>query len=144
MDAPVGHQIEAAALAVGAIELLKRLSFMPWINRNSDKLNRFISIVIALAYTGGFTVATEGSLLGGGHIVLSFAGAAGLLHLLGGSGQQYMIQELLYRGATGKLATAKSGPAVVVNTPAEDPEAEHRRTEIAQLKERLAQLEAKP
>lgn len=54
---PLGNMVTAAGISAWAIHRMKEWHKIPWINDNSDKINRAISALLALATTLGLHFA---------------------------------------------------------------------------------------
>ena len=55
-DISFEHQAPVAVLAVFALDYLKHASWFPWINGNSEKLNRLVSLAVACGTAAGLKV----------------------------------------------------------------------------------------
>ena len=99
-DTLLAHQIGLAAAAVYVIQLLKA-SPIPWFNQHSDALNRFVSVLIALATAIGLTMNVHGNLSTGGSIMITFPSLPVILdgasHFLAqiGSGESDALRSVL-------------------------------------------------
>ena len=110
MDPSITHgnaqdMLGAAVLANTIIEVFKWLRFIPWVNRNSDRLNRILSVIIAVGYTAGFHFAVSGSFSTGGSITFTFPALKTLLDVLVDSAGSYGLQEIVYRHAMKPMVT---------------------------------------
>ena len=91
----VTTQITASALVVYALELLKKASWFPWINRSSDVLNRMVSGILAVATALGIHTkfdAQHGTLLITGLTLASVA------HFAFDWLRSFVFQEMIYKG----------------------------------------------
>jgi hypothetical protein len=89
----IGSAVTAWMAAKG-IELLKRLSITPWVNYNSDIVNKWLSRVVAFFTTLGVHASFDhnaGALIITG---LTFASASSLVLEYA---RQYMLQEVAYK-----------------------------------------------
>jgi hypothetical protein len=93
-------QLTAAGLVVWCIQKLKAAGSIPWIHRQTDKLNRILAVLAALLTAAGiawtFTPQT-------GTLVITGLTVANLAHVAWIALQQVVAQELIYRTAVKRL-----------------------------------------
>lgn len=91
------------------LQALKRWKSIPWFDRNSDRLNRAVAILLALANTAGINFAMTGSVSTGGAISLGFPPLLTLLSNVGDTIGSFGMQEVYYRTAIKGAKTSGTG-----------------------------------
>ncbi len=115
MDANVvtqfGDQLTASAVIVFLINALKKASWFPWLNAQTDKLNRAVALVFSgLAALGIHTSHTWSA--SSGVFVLTVKGLtlAGILAAAWAWLKSFAVQEFVYRATRGNGAPAAPAP----------------------------------
>ena len=93
------HLVGAAVVAAHVVEFLKRSGRIPWINQNTDRLNRWLAYMMAALNTAGFRLVLTGDLASGAGIHLSLPPADHLVDLLLDFSGAFGSQEFYYRTA---------------------------------------------
>ena len=108
----VTTQITASALVVYGIELMKKTSWLPWITRTSDNVNRTVSTLLAAATALGIHSTFDASR---GTLVITGLTMASLLHFGLDWLRSFVFQQMIYKGVIKPQATsAKAEPIPVV------------------------------
>ena len=89
------HQSGAAVVTVLLMDYLKQAKWFPWMSCNTEKLNRVVSVAMAVGTTLGFSVVShEGTIFTGGQVTISYPALRTLvettIHIL----TQFGLQEL--------------------------------------------------
>ena len=79
------------------LEWLKRLKSLPWINAHTDKLNRNLSKLIAVATSAGIALAWSGSADAGWTVTLSIPSAHSLWDFAVNAAFSFFAQEVAYK-----------------------------------------------
>lgn len=98
-DEGLGQRAAMAYVAAMVIDWLKRTNWVPWINHNTDKLNRVVSIVAAIGQTAGFNFIFEGTLDAGGILHVSIPSLSAIVHFATDSVYTFAAQEFAYKVA---------------------------------------------
>jgi hypothetical protein len=115
----LADQITAAGLNAWLIQRLKNWPQLTWVSENSTKINRLISVGLALATTVGIHWAWKGSISAGGIFTLNLPPnfPQVIMSLLWRTGGSFVMQELVYQGVikheAGKVAADVVAGAVV-------------------------------
>lgn len=117
----LGDQVTAGALTAWLIQKLKNSPRLTWISENSTKINRAISVTMALATTVGIHWVWKGSISTGGVFTLNLPPnfPQVILSVLWRAGGSFVIQELVYQNVikheAGKVAADVVAEKVVAN-----------------------------
>jgi hypothetical protein len=120
----LADQITASGLVVVAIQAMKKSKYFPWINKETDKISRAFSMLLAAAAAIGIHLAwNHGSVPGSYMLQVSGLTLTGILTGCWAVTKSFVFNEITYR-ATVKAAAdtsvkvSTSAPAVVeVNKP---------------------------
>ena len=99
MNEALGSQVGAAGLAVFLIEWLKSHPSLKWITATTDRLNRFLSALLAALATVGIAAQFDAQQ---GVLVISGLQLSSILTLLWNFVIQWVLQETIYKGAVKK------------------------------------------
>lgn len=100
-------QLVIAYVASLVLEWLKRSSLFPWINANTDTLNRTLSKMLAIATSAGISWAWVGTPDAGWTLTVSIPAIHGLIDFAGNAVISFFAQEVAYRSSIKK----KENPA---------------------------------
>lgn len=98
-EAVLGTQISAAGIAVYLIQWLKNTNKIPWVSASTDKLNRVLSVILAALATVGVNVQFDQA---AGSLLITGLSLTTALTLGWKLVEQFVFQELIYRGAAKK------------------------------------------
>ena len=93
-DISLGHQSGIAVATVFAIDYLKKANWFPWINNNTETLNRVISVLVALFTASGLKVLSGNAASGW---TISIPAMPVLLDTLVHASAQFGGQEILQK-----------------------------------------------
>ncbi len=117
------HQLAIGMTTSYAIQVLKRLSFVPWVREDTFKINRIVSVAVAFFTSLGLRFAFEGSISSGGVITIAVPSISAITDTVVHVILQYGIQETVYtkmikkpQPTDAELAAAQ--PLVVLNAKA--------------------------
>jgi hypothetical protein len=100
-DTLFSHQLGVSILLVHSLQFVKKSAWFPWINEHSDKINRVVAILAALASSAGFQFAMNGSWLNGGVLAITIPAFGALVlafsHVLLHTIAQAGIQQVYYQ-----------------------------------------------
>lgn len=97
-DLSIVGQGGVAVCTVFLLDWLKQSKWVPWINRNSETLNRVISLVVAFGSAVGFKVLSHtGDIHTGGVITIAYPSITTILDTLGHGATQFGGQEILHK-----------------------------------------------
>jgi hypothetical protein len=96
-----GSQIGAAGVAVYIIEWLKAQPRLKWITASTDRLNRLLSALLAALATVGIQTQFDPA---SGTLTITGLSLASILSLLWSWLVQFVLQELVYKGAVKKAS----------------------------------------
>src|SRR5215468_9891679 len=96
-DTAFGHQTGFAFVTVYLINILKDSKWFPWLNTEADKINRMVSVVVALLTAAGVKIAMDGNIWSGGVLTIHFPSAWDLVDTLMHFATQFGLQEMIYQ-----------------------------------------------
>ena len=76
------------------VEFAKRSDRFPWLDQNTDTVNRTVSVLIAIVSANGISYAYDGAT---GDLVFTGLTAATLAKIITAIATQFGLQELMYR-----------------------------------------------
>lgn len=112
---PLANMLTAAAVSAWTIKKLKEWQRIKWINENSDKINRAVSVGFALATTLGLHIAFHDDATGinhGGILELGLPSASEFFAAIWRTLGSYMLQQGALRGFMTHEAGLKAADAV--------------------------------
>jgi hypothetical protein len=86
--------ISAAAILVYIMDFVQRTDKIPWINRNTTRLNMAVRIVLSLVGNAGVHWAWGGTWATGRTIMISIPALAAILHWASNAVGQYFMQHM--------------------------------------------------
>lgn len=106
MDHTLLDQAVIASVAVWLLERLKAWTGTPWVSQATDKLNRWLSALLATLSAAGILVVTNWSGFETGSLVITVTGLtlANILTFLWTIAQNLALQEWFYRIYKGSMA----------------------------------------
>lgn len=91
-------QIPTAFWVVWVLERLKKSSVFPWINANSDQINRGLGMAAALLSSAGINWGVQGTVLAGGTITITLPALGHLVHfVVFDMARSYGVQQMFYK-----------------------------------------------
>lgn len=133
----------SAVLAVYVVQWLKNSRLFGFINKDTDTLNKFVALCMALATNAGIQVSIHGAPQGGYDIAAHMPALPELVHFLLGTALSWGAQKAYYHGivkqdgAPQQQLQVLSQIANALRPPADDGA---KQAEIARLKARLGEL----
>jgi hypothetical protein len=108
MHEALGGQITLSAVIVFLIQLAKNTSWIPKVDINSDKLNRWLAVILSGVAAVGIHWAYDAnfSWVSGGVLTIIWPGFNGVVHGAWEWLQSFAVQEWMYR-STVKSTTSK-------------------------------------
>ena len=101
-------QIPTAFWVVWAVERLKKSSVFPWINANSDQINRGLGMLAALLSSAGINWGVQGTVLAGGTITITLPAVGHLVHfVVFDMARSYGVQQMFYKVLKGAQTETK-------------------------------------
>lgn len=82
--------------AIWLIQKLKACSKIPWINQNTDKINRAVAVVLSFITAVGVQWTVQGSVSTGGVLTVTFPAADVMIEAAIRWFQSYALQEGMY------------------------------------------------
>lgn len=114
----VATQFAWAVFSVHLLNILKKWKAIPWINTETESLNRFVAFMFALLGSLGFHFALNGTFTSGGVIQISFPPADTMLTAFVNVCSTGGFQQMYFR----YLKKSEPGPAAMfVVTPSVTP-----------------------
>jgi hypothetical protein len=99
---PVLSQLSYSVVAIWVIQKLKECKWLPWINQNSDTVNKVVAVVVSFIAAIGVQWTVQGGLQDGGTITITYPSLATMLALAVKWLQSYAVQQgmyTIYKGA---------------------------------------------
>lgn len=103
----VGVQISWAVITAYGIQWLKRLSFIPFVNFDTENLNRFLAILCAVGTSSGIGFIFNRTGPGIFSMAVTGISVSSVYHLISGTVQQFALQHAVYKGI---IAPPLAGP----------------------------------
>lgn len=97
----LADMVTAAGLSAWTINKLKQWKAVPWVNQNSDRINRAVSLAFALATTLGLHFAYHADPAGhhaGGILEIGLPSASEFIGTVWRTGGSYLMQQGAIRG----------------------------------------------
>jgi len=99
-DISLGHQAGISVATVFIIDWLKKSAWFPWINNNTETINKIVSLSVALFTAAGLKIVShEGSISAGGIVTIAVPPISvvldTILHAAGQFGGQEVLHKLL-------------------------------------------------
>jgi hypothetical protein len=111
------HQLAISAAVVWSLEQLKRWPAFRWLQADTDRVNRWVSILAAFCGSVGLQGTMSGSFHAGGSLTITWPSLAQMYEAGSHFVAQLAMQELFYRGVVKKphelLAAPPSGGSAV-------------------------------
>jgi hypothetical protein len=109
-DTAFAHQTGIAFATVYAIQLLKNSKRFPWLQAETDTINRTVSLVVAFLTAAGIKFALDGTFDHGWVFTVQVPSIGAVLDTLVHFTTQFGMQEVIYK-STKKVAAANAVPA---------------------------------
>jgi hypothetical protein len=106
-DTAFAHQTGIAFATVYAIQLLKNSKWFPWLQAETDTVNRVVSLVVAFLTAAGIKFAMDGTFDHGWVFTIQVPSIGVVLDTLVHFTTQFGMQEVIYQ-STKKAAAAKT------------------------------------
>ncbi len=101
-ESTLTHQFAISAVIVYVVERLKYWPSFRWIDTDTDRVNRIVSIAAALFTAVGLQISMAGSFHAGGTLTITWPSVAQMYDAGTHFVAQMAMQELMYRGAIKK------------------------------------------
>lgn len=109
---PLANMVTAAGVSAWTINKLKQWNGVPWINQNSDRINRAVSLTFALVTTAGLHIAFHDDLTGARHVEIWLPSASEFLNAVWRTLGSYIMQQGALRGFVTHEPGLKAADAV--------------------------------
>lgn len=111
-------QITLSGLSVLFIQMLKNSSWAPWFHRESDRLNRFASTLLAILSAIGIHMTwTHGSLPGQYMLTVTGMTVAGIAFGVWAVVKSLVLNEIIYRGTAKTQAPGQPAQVLEAGAP---------------------------
>jgi hypothetical protein len=100
----IGAQLSWAIIASYAIEYTKKLEVIPWVNYETQNLNRLVSMLVAAATSSGLAFIWNRQ---AGSLLITGISLSAIYHFISQTIQQYALQHAAYKAL---IAPSLPGP----------------------------------